>query len=132
MSAKPRVVVGAVIVRAGRVLAARRTRPAELAGYWEFPGGKTEDGEDPRDALVREISEELAASIEVFDEVRGSGAPWPISDTYVLRLYLASVARGEPRPGQSASRSTAPPLQAVPSTRAATISPRPPRSSPCR
>ena len=99
MSAKPRVVVGAVIVRAGRVLAARRTRPAELAGYWEFPGGKTEDGEDPRDALIREISEELAASIEVFDEVRGSGAPWPISDTYVLRLYLASVARGEPRPG---------------------------------
>ena len=99
MNAKPRVVVGAVIVRAGRVLAARRTRPAELAGYWEFPGGKTEDGEDPRDALVREITEELSASIEVHDELAGAGAPWPISEKYVLRLYLASVVHGEPRPG---------------------------------
>ena len=99
MNAKPRVVVGTVIVRAGRVLAARRTRPAELAGYWEFPGGKTEDGEDPRDALVREIAAELSASIEVLDEVTGAGAPWPISEKYMLRLYLASVVHGEPCPG---------------------------------
>ena len=97
MSAEPRVVVGAVVVRAGQVLAARRTRPAELAGSWEFPGGKTEDGEDPRDALVREVAEELSASIEVHEEI--SGAPWPISEKYVLRLYLASVVHGEPRPG---------------------------------
>jgi 8-oxo-dGTP diphosphatase len=96
---QPRVVVGAVLLQDGRVLAARRTRPAELAGRWEFPGGKTEDGEDLRMALVREIREELSASIEVTDEVAGAGSPWPISETYVLRLYLASVVHGELRAG---------------------------------
>lgn len=98
MTVQPRVVVGAVIVEDGRVLAARRIRPKELAGRWEFPGGKTEGGEDPRDALVREVREELTASIEVTDELVGAGAPWPISETFVLRLYLASVAHGELRP----------------------------------
>jgi 8-oxo-dGTP diphosphatase len=96
---QPRVVVGAVLIEGGRVLAARRTRPAELAGRWEFPGGKTEDGEDPRTALVREIREELSASIEVTAEVVGAGSPWPISEAYVLRLYLAVVVDGELRPG---------------------------------
>jgi 8-oxo-dGTP diphosphatase len=93
------VVVGAVIVDAGRVLAARRTRPADLAGHWEFPGGKAEVGEDPRDALVREIREELSASVAVGDEVRGDGAGWPISAGYVLRLFRASVVAGELQPG---------------------------------
>ena len=46
-TAQPRVVVGAAIVRAGRVLAARRTAPAAAAGRWELPGGKVEDGETP-------------------------------------------------------------------------------------
>ncbi len=40
-------VVGAAIIRDGRVLAARRTFPAEAAGRWEFPGGKVEPGEIP-------------------------------------------------------------------------------------
>ncbi|WP_447950086.1 NUDIX domain-containing protein [Microbacterium aurum] len=53
------IVVGAVIVREGHVLAARRTRPVELAGQWEFPGGKVEHGEDLSAAVVREIGEEL-------------------------------------------------------------------------
>ncbi|WP_194384805.1 NUDIX domain-containing protein [Microbacterium luteum] len=53
------IVVGAVIVRDGLILAARRTRPADLAGQWEFPGGKVEDGEDLPTALAREIREEL-------------------------------------------------------------------------
>jgi 8-oxo-dGTP diphosphatase len=93
------VVVGAVIIDDGRVLAARRSRPAEIAGRWEFPGGKAEVGEDPRDALVREIREELSASIAVGDEVRGDGAGWPISAGYVLRLFRASVISRELQPG---------------------------------
>lgn len=96
---EPRVVVGAVIVEAGRVLAARRTCPGDLAGFWEFPGGKTEDGEDPQDALVREIREELSATVAIGQEVRGRDAPWRISEKYVLRLYLASVVHGALRPG---------------------------------
>jgi 8-oxo-dGTP diphosphatase len=95
-SAQP-TVVGAVIVADGRVLAARRTRPADLAGYWEFPGGKVEPGEDPRAALIREIDEELAATIVVHYEV--GDEPWTISETHVLRLFLCSITCGEPRPG---------------------------------
>ena len=93
------VVVGAVIVRDGRVLAARRTRPAELAGQWEFPGGKVEEGENLSEALVRELREELSSTISVMGEVRDAGSPWRISDKHVLRLFLATVVAGEPTPG---------------------------------
>ena len=93
------VVVGAVIVREGRVLAARRTRPAELAGQWEFPGGKAEEGETLSEALVRELQEELNSTIRVLDEVGDPGSPWRISDKHVLRLFLATVVAGEPTPG---------------------------------
>lgn len=52
--------VGAAVVRDGRVLAARRTRPASAAGRWELPGGAVEPGEDEATALARELREELA------------------------------------------------------------------------
>lgn len=90
------IVVGAVIVRDGMVLAARRIRPVTLAGRWEFPGGKVEEGEDPDAALVREIQEELQSQITVRDEVIDEGSPWRISDEHVLRLFLATVAQDEP------------------------------------
>lgn len=53
------VVAAAVIIEAGRVLLTQRKRGTHLAGAWEFPGGKVEAGEDPREALVRELREEL-------------------------------------------------------------------------
>lgn len=99
MSIESAAVVGAVIVVEGQVLAARRTRPADLAGYWEFPGGKVEVGEDPRVALVREIREELAATVIVADEITGDDGPWIISEKYVLRLFLATVVSGSLVPG---------------------------------
>ncbi|HVT19800.1 MAG TPA: NUDIX domain-containing protein [Mycobacteriales bacterium] len=92
-----RTVVGAVILADDRALAARRTRPTELAGYWEFPGGKVEPGEESRAALVREIEEELSATVEVRDEI--AGGPWVVSDQYELRLFTASVVSGVPRAG---------------------------------
>lgn len=89
------VVVGAAIVRDGRVLAARRTFPAEAAGRWEFPGGKVETGESPEEAVVREISEELGCTIAVTGWLPGEVA---IGDRHVLTVALAELVAGEPRP----------------------------------
>lgn len=57
-------VVAAVIVEHGRVLVTQRPPGSHLAGAWEFPGGKVEDDEDPREALARELREELAIDVD--------------------------------------------------------------------
>ena len=57
-------VVAAIIIRNGEIFATKRGY-GDFQGWWEFPGGKIEDGESPQEALVREIREELDAEIEV-------------------------------------------------------------------
>lgn len=59
-------VVCAIIVENNLVLSVQRGY-GEFRGYWEFPGGKIEDGESPSNALIREIKEELDADISVGD-----------------------------------------------------------------
>ena len=85
--------VGAALVRDGRVLAARRTQPPRLAGLWEFPGGKVEPGEDDATALVRELREELRVEVAVGARL---GADLPIGATAVLRVYICALVSGEP------------------------------------
>jgi 8-oxo-dGTP diphosphatase len=63
------LVVGAVIRRGNEVLVGRRTHPARMAGYWEFPGGKVELGESPGSALRRECYEELGVRVDIGDEL---------------------------------------------------------------
>ena len=87
-------VVGAAVVRDGRVLASRRTGPAHLAGMWEFPGGKVEDGESDEQALVRELTEELGVAVAVGERV---GPELDLSGTAVMRVYLATLVSGEPQ-----------------------------------
>ena len=62
-------VVGAAIVSNGRVLCARRGPGRQLEGKWEFPGGKIEPHETAREALHREIEEELLCEVDVEGEV---------------------------------------------------------------
>ena len=57
-------VAAAIIEQGGRILGTQRGY-GEFAGGWEFPGGKIEPGESPEQALVREIHEELEATISV-------------------------------------------------------------------
>ena len=90
-----RVVVGAAIVRGGRVLTCRRTAPASAAGRWELPGGKVEPGETPAAALVREVREELGCTVGV---TRWLDAEAPISEELVLRVALATILDGTPEP----------------------------------
>jgi 8-oxo-dGTP diphosphatase len=89
------LVVGAAIIRQGRVLAARRTRPAEVAGGWELPGGKVEPGEQAEVAVVREVAEELGCTIAVTGRLRGEV---PIGDRHTLRAVRADLVGGEPVP----------------------------------
>ena len=51
-------VTAAVIEREGRILICRRRADQDQPGKWEFPGGKLEDGEQPAEALRRELREE--------------------------------------------------------------------------
>lgn len=82
-----------------RVLAARRSTPAELSGRWEFPGGKVDDGEDPAAALQRELREELGVEVVLGAELVAPDArPWPISPAYEMRTWWARVRSGEPAP----------------------------------
>lgn len=94
-------VVGAILVDPDtrRVLAARRTYPADLAGRWEFPGGKVHAGETPAQALARELGEELAIEATIGEELTNDGGSWPIDERYELRLFLAELANGEPTTG---------------------------------
>ncbi len=90
-------VAAAVIERPGEFLLAQRPAGKPYPGYWEFPGGKIEPGEDAREALTRELREELGI------EVR-EATPW-ITRVYAythatVRLHFFRVTRwdGEPRP----------------------------------
>ncbi|KKD05597.1 (deoxy)nucleoside triphosphate pyrophosphohydrolase [Streptomyces sp. WM6386] len=89
------VVVGAALLDTGRLLAARRSAPPELAGRWELPGGKVEPGETPEAALERELREELGVEIEVGDRVPGR---WPLKPPYVLQVWTAHLLSGSPDP----------------------------------
>ena len=88
-----RIVVGAAIVRDGRVLAARRSAPPATAGGWEFPGGKVEPGESAPAALIRECREELGVTVSV-GELLGTA---PIPPGFELHVYAATLAAGTPR-----------------------------------
>ena len=88
------LVVGAAVVRDGRLLACRRTAPPAAAGRWEFPGGKVEPGESPDEALVRELREELGVKASVTAWLDGAAA---IGDTHELRVAVVAIA-GDPAP----------------------------------
>jgi 8-oxo-dGTP diphosphatase len=86
-------VVGAVILRDGKILATQRGY-GNYSGWWEFPGGKIEIGEEPEDALKREINEELGAEI-VIDRYFET-TEYDYGDFYLsMRCYLCALAPGE-------------------------------------
>ena len=92
------VVAGALIDAHGRVLLQQRAAGRDMAGLWEFPGGKVEPDERPEAALVRELKEELGIEIGEDRLEAAAFASAPLGERHlVLLLYLCRVWSGEPR-----------------------------------
>jgi len=88
------VVVAAVVRRAEEILLTRRMKGAHLEGFWEFPGGKLEDGEDPEDALVRECREECGIDVAVDDILDVAFHRYPGKDVLLL-FYGCRLLAGD-------------------------------------
>jgi 8-oxo-dGTP diphosphatase len=85
-----------VIERDGRILIARRPAALHLGGLWEFPGGKLKEGESAREALEREIREELGADVTV-DSLLET-VDWAYPEKRVRLSFFRCSITGEPRP----------------------------------
>jgi 8-oxo-dGTP diphosphatase len=93
------IVAAGVLIEAGRVLLAQRKPGAHLAGAWELPGGKVEEGEDPREALRRELREELGIDVEVGEILDVAFHRYTDAGRTVLLLFFAaSRLPGSPDP----------------------------------
>jgi 8-oxo-dGTP diphosphatase len=88
-----KVIVAAAIITDGRVLACERSAPPEVAGRWEFPGGKVEPGETDEQALARECVEELGVRVAVGDRI---GPDVPLAHgRAVLRVFAVRLLDGD-------------------------------------
>jgi 8-oxo-dGTP diphosphatase len=92
----PIVVAAAVVIEQGKVLLTRRHEGSHLAGLWEFPGGKLEDGESPEEALVRECREECGIEVSVGEVLDVTHHRYPEKDVLLL-FYRCELRAGEVR-----------------------------------
>lgn len=88
-------VVAALIVKGGKILICQRTKHQTMPLKWEFPGGKIEEGEQPRDALRRELDEELGIEATIGDEVARMRHEYKSGNSVELRFYVVYEFRGE-------------------------------------
>ena len=93
-----RVTATALLVRAGRVLLGRRTSTIRFAGMWDAFRGHIETGESPRDALDRELREEIGIRVTRAEFLEVDEDIDPTSDeTFRHHLFLVTAWDGEPR-----------------------------------
>ncbi len=90
------IVVAGALICDSKVLVAQRVRPPELAGRWELPGGKVGPGETERDALARELAEELGLSIGAVAVGDRLGEDIAVDCRFTLRAYRVRLIGGEP------------------------------------
>jgi 8-oxo-dGTP diphosphatase len=87
-------VVAALIVKDGKILVCQRTRHQTMPLKWEFPGGKIETGEQPRDALRRELDEELGIDATIGEEVMRIRHQYKTGSSVELRFYVVREYAG--------------------------------------
>src|SRR5262249_34282730 len=87
-------VVAALMVQDGKLLVCQRTRHQTMPLKWEFPGGKIEEGEQPRAALRRELDEELGIQATIGDEIARIQHEYPNGGMVELRFYIVREYTG--------------------------------------
>jgi len=88
-------VVAALIAKDDKLLVCQRTRHQTMPLKWEFPGGKIEEREQPRDALRRELEEELGIHANIGDEVARIQHEYPNGGKVELRFFVVREYQGE-------------------------------------
>jgi 8-oxo-dGTP diphosphatase len=91
------IVTAALIIEQGKILITQRKKDSSQGLLWEFPGGKVKEREEPREALGRELKEELDVEVEVgmlFDAVFHSYPEYPI----LLLVYRCRIVEGSLKP----------------------------------
>jgi mutator protein MutT len=90
------VVAGVIRREDGRILITQRLADDTLGGYWEFPGGKVEPGEELVPALQRELREEIGIEAEIGAEIHRIVHAYPDRDVK-LHFFDARILSGEPQ-----------------------------------
>jgi len=94
---RPHIVVAAGVIRRGdEYFVTRRQAGVHLEGFWEFPGGKCDEGEALEACLVREIREELDAAVRVGAELLAVTHEYP--ERIVELRFFECALEGEPQP----------------------------------
>lgn len=88
-------VVGAIIIHNGKILCAQRGATKSLPYKWEFPGGKIELGETLREALEREIKEEMKCTLEIGNQVAHTVHTYDFGEVHLTTFYC-KLTSGEP------------------------------------
>ena len=91
------VVAGALVSLQGQILIAQRPIGKHMAGGWEFPGGKIDEGETPLAALRRELEEELGIEVQKAEYLVSCDHEYPDRIVH-LELWLVAEFKGEPKP----------------------------------
>lgn len=88
-------VVAALIIEDGKILVCQRTKHQTMPLKWEFPGGKIEEGEQPRAALRRELEEELGIDATIGDEVARIRHEYKSGNAVELRFFAVYQFKGQ-------------------------------------
>ncbi len=90
------IVVAAIIVRDGKLLACQRSAAGKFPLKWEFPGGKVQPNETPQEALARELEEELGVRARIGPEIfRARHKYAEMTEAVELLFFVAEIESGE-------------------------------------
>jgi 8-oxo-dGTP diphosphatase len=88
-------VVAALILKDNKLLVCQRTKHQTMPLKWEFPGGKIEEGEQPREALRRELDEELGIDARIDEQVSRIRHEYKNGGSVELHFFAVRVFQGQ-------------------------------------